>query len=230
MPHSNRNFKAVLLDLDGVLYDSLPQYVTAWTQAFKEIGIEVPATDVYQLEGMPGKQTVINIVQKYLNRSPEQNEIDRILKQKSQVLLKFDNKILPGAIELLKSINLNKIPMCVVTGSTKPDIKQEIAKDFSPYLNENTIINGNDVSKGKPNPDPYLAACKKLAVKPHEALVIENAPLGIRAAVDAGCLCIAVNTGILSDRVLLDQGAKIVYKNAHQITEVIDGILMGRLS
>lgn len=225
MTHSGRNFKAVLLDLDGVLYDSLPQYVQAWSKAFSAVGIEISATDVYQLEGMPGQQTVINIFQKYLNRSPEQNEIDRILKQKSHVLLKFDNRILPGAIELLKSINLNKIPMCVVTGSTKPGIKQEIAKDFSPYLNEDFIINGDDVVKGKPNPDPYLAACKKLAVKPHEALVIENAPLGIRAAVDAGCLCIAVNTGILSNSALKDQGAIAVYNNCQQIIEAWSDLL-----
>lgn len=225
MSYCSINCKAVLLDLDGVLYDSLPQYVTAWTLAFKEIGIEIPAKEVYQLEGMPGKQTVINIVQKYLNRSPAQDEIDRILKQKSQVLLQFDNKILPGAIALLKSINLKKIPMCVVTGSTKQGIKQEIAKDFSPYLNENTIINGNDVIRGKPNPDPFLAACKKLAVEPHETLVIENAPLGIRAAVDAGCLCIAVNTGILSNSALKDQGAIAVYNNCQQLIEAWPDLL-----
>lgn len=212
------DIKAVLLDLDGVLYDSLPQYVEAWTAAFNKVELDIAKIDVYQLEGMPGRQTVIHLFQKYLNRLPFESEIELVLKVKAQTLLQFEHKIMPGAIELLNSIYNRKLPICIVTGSTKQRIKQQIANDFSPYLTEENVVNGDDVIKGKPNPEPYLTACQKLNINPYEALVIENSPLGITAATTAGCHCLAVNTGVLADHLLLEQGALTVFSNCFQLT------------
>ena len=84
-------------------------------------------------------------------------------------------------------------------------------KDFGSFLNEEHIVTAYDVSKGKPNPDPYLIGMQKIGSQPWETIVIENAPLGIRAAVAAQCLTIAVNSGPLPDRQLLDEGADLLY-------------------
>ena len=68
------------------------------------------------------------------------------------------------------------------------------------------------MKRGKPNPDPYLMGLEKAGhLQPSEAMVVENAPLGVRAGVAAGIYTIAVNTGPLADQVLLDAGASILF-------------------
>ncbi len=73
------------------------------------------------------------------------------------------------------------------------------------------MVTAFDVKYGKPNPEPYLMALKKGGFKPNEALVIENAPLGVQAGVAAGIFTIAVNTGPLHDNVLLNEGANLLF-------------------
>ncbi len=204
--------KAVLLDLDGVLYDSLPQYVAAWTQAFVKVDIALPEREVYVLEGMPGNKMVEELFLKYKHRPVTEEELHIVTKEKTRIFASEKSTILSGAMALLKAIHDSNLPMCIVTGSSKATIKEEIAHDFSPYLTQNLVVNGEDITIGKPHPDPYLAGCKKLSVDPKDVVVIENAPLGVRAAHDAGCFCLAVNTGVLGDDVLLEQGAAAVFE------------------
>ena len=76
-----------------------------------------------------------------------------------------------------------------------------------------------DIKFGKPNPDPYLMALEKGGLKPNEAIVIENAPLGVQAGVAAGIFTIAVNTGPLPDQVLLDAGANLLFHSMPEFNE-----------
>ena len=73
------------------------------------------------------------------------------------------------------------------------------------------IVTSFDVEHGKPNPEPYLKGLLKAGVSPEEGIVVENAPLGVRAAVAAGIFTIAVNTGPLPDKALADEGADIIF-------------------
>ncbi|MBQ8065095.1 MAG: HAD hydrolase-like protein, partial [Prevotella sp.] len=72
------------------------------------------------------------------------------------------------------------------------------------------IVTAYDVKHGKPAPDPYLAGMQKTGTAPWETIVVENAPLGVRAAVAAKCFTIAANTGPLADETLLEAGADMV--------------------
>ncbi|HAT61088.1 MAG TPA: beta-phosphoglucomutase, partial [Prevotella sp.] len=84
--------------------------------------------------------------------------------------------------------------------------------DFGTFLDESHIVSAYDVKQGKPNPEPYLMGLKKTGnLKPNEAIVIENAPLGIRAGVAANIFTVAVNSGPLSNEALLCEGANILY-------------------
>lgn len=73
------------------------------------------------------------------------------------------------------------------------------------------MVTAFDVKYGKPNPEPYLMALQKANIQANEAIVIENAPLGVRAGVAAGIFTIAVNTGPLPDSALLDEGANLLF-------------------
>ncbi len=79
------------------------------------------------------------------------------------------------------------------------------------------MVTAFDVKYGKPHPEPYLIALKKARVEPWQALVIENAPLGIRSSVQAGIFTVAVNTGVLEDKVLSDAGASVVFPNMEAV-------------
>ena len=69
------------------------------------------------------------------------------------------------------------------------------------------MVTAFDVKYGKPDPEPYLIGLEKAGVQPWEAIVVENASLGVQAGVAARIFTVAVNTGPLPDRVLLDAGA-----------------------
>jgi beta-phosphoglucomutase-like phosphatase (HAD superfamily) len=89
-----------------------------------------------------------------------------------------------------------------------------ILRDFGKYVTIDNITTAYDVKRGKPNPDPYLMGLQKAGnLQPSEAMVVENAPLGVRAGVAAGIYTIAVNTGPLPDQVLLDSGANILFSD-----------------
>ena len=73
------------------------------------------------------------------------------------------------------------------------------------------MVTAFDVKYGKPHPEPYLMALQKGGVKPNEAIVVENAPMGVQAGVAAGIFTVAVNTGPIDGQVLLDAGASVLF-------------------
>ena len=81
------------------------------------------------------------------------------------------------------------------------------------------MVTALDVKYGKPNPEPYLMALKKADVRANEALVVETAPLGVRASVAAGIFTVALNTGPLPDNALLDEGADLLFPSMPAFNE-----------
>ena len=81
------------------------------------------------------------------------------------------------------------------------------------------MVTAFDVKYGKPNPEPYLMGLQKAGVKPNEAIVVENAPLGVQAGVAANIFTIAVNTGPLPDSVLLCEGANLLLHSMQELSD-----------
>jgi len=79
-----------------------------------------------------------------------------------------------------------------LTTSGSLEYVQRLRKKFPGVKSFNCVVTGNEVKKGKPDPEPYIITCKKLGVKPKETIVIEDTPNGVRSAKAAGCICIAV--------------------------------------
>jgi len=86
-------------------------------------------------------------------------------------------------------------------------------------LDEGHIVTAYDVQRGKPNPDPYLMGMEKAGTKPWETIVVENAPLGIRAGVASRAFTIAVNTGPLADSVLLEHHPDLLLKKMTDLSD-----------
>ena len=87
------------------------------------------------------------------------------------------------------------------------------------YKEKADLFNTYNVKYGKPHPEPYLMGLQKAHAKPNEAFVVENAPMGVEAAVAANIFTIAVNTGPLPDQVLLDAGADLLYPDMENLAK-----------
>jgi beta-phosphoglucomutase-like phosphatase (HAD superfamily) len=109
----------------------------------------------------------------------------------------------------------------VVTGSGQDLLLDELCRDFPGLIMKEKIVSGKDVKNCKPHPEPYLIALARSGFSAGQALVIENAPLGVEAAKAAGILTLAINTGILADEILWNSGADGVLKEAAQVEAMI---------
>ena len=194
--------KAILFDFDGVIANTLTYHVQAWQQVFDKYEVEIIPEDVFLLEGRMAEDLCKRLAEKK-GLSLDHTTIKQITKQKRAIYNQITKATVYPPIkillEYLKRISLKK---ALVTGSIIKNILPVAGKDF--LENFDVIVTSDQVTHTKPDPEPYLTAAEKLAVKPDECLVIENAPSGITAAKQAGMFCIAVKTTIQNEQYLKD--------------------------
>ena len=220
--------KAALFDMDGVLYDSMGNHAVAWVQSMKKFGINMTADDAYATEGARGVDTIRYMVKQQQNREITEAEAQAMYDEKSRIFHSMpEAPIMPGILDLMEQIQQAGISIGVVTGSGQKPLIARILRDFGKYVSPEHITTAYDVPKGKPNPDPYLIGLKKAGnLLPSEAIVVENAPLGVRAGRAAGIYTIAVNTGPLADEVLLNAGASILFPSVKALCNSFKKIIL----
>ena len=213
--------------MDGVLYDSMGNHAVAWVQSMKKFGINMTADDAYATEGARGVDTIRYMVRQQQNREISEAEAQEMYDEKSRIFHSMpEAPIMPGIIELMEQIQQAGISISIVTGSGQRPLIARILKDFGKYVTPDHITTAYDVKRGKPNPDPYLMGLQKAGnLQPSEAIVIENAPLGVKAGRAAGIYTIAVNTGPLPDQVLLDAGASILFPSVKELSNSFKKII-----
>jgi HAD superfamily hydrolase (TIGR01509 family) len=213
--------KAVLFDMDGVLYDSMPNHSIAWQESMAKCGITMTADDAYATEGARGVDTIRQMVRLQQHRDISEEEAQRMYDLKTQLFHQLPvPPVMPGILSLMEKIKQGELQVGVVTGSGQRPLINRILRDFGAYVEESHITTAYDVKRGKPFPDPYLMGLKKAGdLEPWEAVVIENAPLGVRAGHAAKIFTIAVNTGPLPDEELLGAGANLIYPNMQELSD-----------
>lgn len=222
---SLKNKQAVLFDMDGVLYDSMPNHAMAWSRAMCEFGMNMTHQDVYMNEGSTGVHTIGLISRRERGYNPTEQEIKTIYARKDEIFRSYPSpEIMPGALELLKKVKGNGMSILVVTGSGQKILINKALKDFKGYVNRDYMITAFDVKRGKPAPDPYLMGLQRCGISAEKSVVIENAPMGVLSAKSAGIDTIAVNTGPLDDRTLLDQGADIIFHSMKELADAWDSL------
>ncbi len=117
----------------------------------------------------------------------------------------------------------------VVTGSGQASLLDRLEENFPGMFRRELMVTAFDVKHGKPNPVPYLMALQKGGLKAEEAIVVENAPLGVEAAVDAGIFTVAVNTGPLDNQVLLDAGADALFPSMQALCDGWEELINNRV-
>lgn len=212
------HLKAVLFDMDGVLYDSMHNHADAWAYAMSKFGLGMTPEDVYQNEGRTGKSTINLFARRYWGREVTDEEAQKIYAVKANFFNSCpDPTPMPGAYELLKKIKDSGIQVLLVTGSGQRSLLAKLNQSFPGIFEREKMVTSFDVEHGKPNPEPYLKGLKKAGVAPYEAVVVENAPLGVRAATAAEVFTIAVNTGPLPNGALLDEKANLIFPSVQEL-------------
>jgi len=211
--------KAVLFDMDGVLYDSMPNHAIAWQESMARFGIHMTADDAYATEGARGVDTIRQMVKRQLGKDIDEAEAQRMYDVKTDIFHALpEASVMPGVKELMQKITDSGILCCVVTGSAQRPLIQRIRQDFGAFVKEEHITTAYDVTRGKPAPDPYLMGLRKAGnLQPSQGVVIENAPLGIRAGHAARIFTVAVNTGPLPDEELLAAGANLIFPTMQEL-------------
>ncbi|MDD2799664.1 MAG: HAD-IA family hydrolase [Bacteroidales bacterium] len=210
--------KAVLFDMDGVLFDSMPNHTLSWYQAISELGIECSRDEFYLFEGATGAYTINRLFNINYGRDASEEEKEQIYKRKTMFFNALPKaKPMPFAFDILEKVKQAGLIPVLVTGSGQKSLIDRLNIHFPGVFASDKMVTAFDVIQGKPHPEPYLKGLSKCGIKPYEAIVIENAPLGVKSAFSAGIFTIAVNTGPIDDQILLDAGANYLFDSIEQL-------------
>lgn len=225
--------QVVLFDMDGVLYDSMPNHGVAWQRAMKEFGIHFTLEDSYATEGARGVDTIRKYAKAQLGKELSEEEAQRMYDVKAAYFHEMpESKVFDGVIDLMQKIKASGLKIGIVTGSAQLPLIERVTRDFGDFVSADQITTAYDVKRGKPNPDPYLMGLQKAGnYLPTEGIVVENAPLGVHAGVAAGCYTVAINSGPLDDSVLLNEGADTLFPTIRELADnwecVLDNLSTG---
>jgi len=182
----------VIFDMDGVLADTGPVHYKSWKMLAEEIGVNF---DREFFEETFGQQS-IPITRKLVGEKPSRKKVEKWsdLKEKYyREMVKDKLEPLPGVISLLKKLKKEGFKLAV--GSSGPPENVELLLESLNVKNLfDEIITAADVSNSKPSPDVFLKVADKLNLNPENCLVIEDAPVGIKAAKRANMKIIALTT------------------------------------
>jgi HAD superfamily hydrolase (TIGR01509 family) len=175
--------------MDGVLIDAMPYHAEAFKRAFKEvIDLDIDTKDVFLLEGMPGPELIKHILEKKnYNDNDNDEELVKSISQRKKELFQQNEKSKPfeGVFDLIHSLNSSNCSKAVVSGASSHEVKSLLEK--SNLINHfDLIVTGDDLSVGKPSPQPFIKALEKLGLDTKDGLVVENSPLGVDSAIKAG--------------------------------------------
>lgn len=191
---------AIIFDMDGVVLDSMPTHLLTWQQTLEPLGIEMDADDLHPLEGMPTELTAKRLTEQFLGKACSEEDAQRLAATK-RVLFRqiFEPTFIPGIVPLLHDLRGRGYSLGLVTGSARSVVDESLAPTGVADLFE-VIVAGDQVLRGKPDPEPYSTAAARLGYPPSACLAVENAPLGIQSAKAAGMDCVALETTLPASR------------------------------
>ena len=217
---------AALIDMDGTLYDSMGNHADAWHRLATELGIDSTREEFFMYEGRTGASTLNILFNRAYGRDATPEEIEELYARKALYFTQMPAvKPMPGAMDMLnffKEVNMRRV---LVTGSGQRSLIDRLEQDFPGAFTPEMMVTSRDVKCGKPHPEPFIKAMGMARVRPSQSIAIENAPLGVKSASDAGAFTIAVTTGPIPREELVKAGAAIVFDSMPQCTEMLPQLI-----
>lgn len=182
--------KAVIWDMDGVIADTAPYHFKAWQEVFQKRGINFTTEDFKHNFG----QRNDSIIRYAIGENVSPDEVDVIANEKEENYrqrVAQNIKPLSGAIELIRALKEHGVKMAIASSAPVENIKL-ITRGLAVDNYFQVVVWGREVTEGKPSPQAFLLAAKRLEVEPRNCVVIEDAVAGVTAAKRAGMKCLAV--------------------------------------
>lgn len=213
--------KAVIFDMDGVIIDSEILWDKAMIDVLSKYGVKYTQESKDLCMGKSIEEAAL--IQKNLHDLNVDEKI--IADEKLSTALKYyeqELKFMPGFFSLFESLKNRNVKMCIATAS---DITLMNAVDAKLKLTDlflGNVVFRTEKHKSKPAPDIFLDAAAKLNVKPKECVVIEDSPLGVQGALNAGMKCIALTGSTKSENL---KGADLIVNKLEEINPSVIGLL-----
>lgn len=170
-----------IFDFDGVLADTMPTHFASYKDALEEAGVPIDKDQFYYQAGMTGREQILS----FCDKAGVKANVDKIYARKNELTHKYMDLIKPinSNIKLLNVLKKAGIPIAIASGSSYSSIIM-VMKKYG--IEVDKIVCSEDVDRGKPHPDLFLSAAKKLGLIPSECFVIEDSDVGMQAARSAG--------------------------------------------
>lgn len=193
--------RAIIFDLDGVIVDTAKYHYLAWKKIANHLGFDFSEEQNEQLKGVSRVQS-LEFLLAAGNISLSHTEKEKLLKEKNEHYLQLisqmnESELLPGIPKLLEDLHQNNIPFALGSASKNARLILN-ALHLTPLFM--AIVDGNEVTKAKPDPEVFLIAAQKLGYDPANCIVVEDSKAGIEAANCIGMTSIGIgHKNVLGD-------------------------------
>lgn len=185
--------RGVLFDMDGVLVDSEAFICKAAILMFGESGLKVLPEDFLPFVGMGENRYIGGVAEKY-GLTVDIVQAKARTYEIYQKIVRGHLYPLPGALEFIDRCRNKGLRLALATSADRVKMEANLREIGLATQSFNATINGLDIERKKPFPDIYIKAAECIGLKPEECLVVEDAVSGVKAAISAGCRCLAVTT------------------------------------
>ena len=179
----------VIFDMDGVLVDSAASHLESWRALANEQGVPLSESDVTATFGRQNRDII-----PILFGAKEPAEVDALADRKEVIyrdLVRAEVPVVDGAIDLIDA--LHQVGCKLAVGSSAPRANIDLVLEWMGRAHcFEAIVSGDEVSRGKPDPQVFAMACARLGLAPDRCVVIEDAPAGVTAAKRAGAAAVAI--------------------------------------
>ncbi|HAZ36333.1 MAG TPA: beta-phosphoglucomutase [Clostridiaceae bacterium] len=201
-----KKIKGCIFDLDGVIVDTAKYHYLAWKEIADELGFEFTKKDNEKLKGVSRMDSLDILLQIGNLNFDEKTKID-LAEKKNKIYVSYISKIdkseiLEGVEDFIKELKRNNIKIAL--GSVSKNAVP-IIKNIGMLNYFDSVIDGNKITKAKPDPEVFLLGAKELNLKPENCVVFEDAVKGIQAAKNAGMYAVGVG-----DPLILKQADKVI--------------------
>lgn len=220
-----KQFKGALIDMDGVLYDSMRGHAASWKKMCDEIGLDTDRDEFYMYEGMTGKATINLLMKRERGHEVSDEEAARLYAIKTANFKALGPApVMPGAQRMIAALGALGMTRVLVTGSAQASLLDKLEHDYPGVFVDGRRVTALDVKQGKPYPEPYLKGASLVGADPADCMVVENAPLGVRAGKAAGCFVCAVMTGPIPREEFVKEGADLIFNSMEEFADYLESI------